>query len=296
MVAHGSKKVYNGVMLFDVITAGAATQDVFLRSSSFEQKRDPTAPDGFEACVPLGAKIALDDMVFSTGGGATNAATTFARYGLKTACIARVGHDAAGAQVHATLTEEGISTVGLQIDSKIQTAYSVIMLAGSGHRSIMTYRGAAKKIHPDEIPWKDLKTRWYYMTSVGGNVELLSRLFVHAEKGKAKIAWNPGNDELKLGLKKLEPFLVRTSVLILNREEAAILSNAPPRHLETILSILSRYPQQALVITDGQKGAYIEAEGQIFFAPALKANRVNTTGAGDAFGSGFVAALMKGKT
>ncbi|HEU0051165.1 MAG TPA: carbohydrate kinase family protein [Patescibacteria group bacterium] len=280
---------------FDLLTIGAATQDVFLKSAHFEEIKDTYAPDGMDACFPLGSKIRVDDVTFATGGGATNAAITFARFKLKTACLARIGRDEAGQSILTQLQKEKIWTHAFQIDEKQKTAYSVILLSGTGHRSILTYRGASGAIQAVKIPWKTLRTKWLYITSLNGDLELLRRLFVFAEKTNARIAWNPGNAELTHGMKKLEPFLVRTSILLLNREEAAVLAELPPRHLEQILGHLGIYPQSALVVTDGQKGAYVRSEGKTLFAPALKAKRVNTTGAGDAFGSAFVASFIKSK-
>src|SRR5438128_1388556 len=86
---------------FDVVTIGAATQDVFLQSSSFEEVRNPYAPDGLDACLPLGSKINLHDITLASGGGASNAAVAFARFGLKTACVTRVGTDGAGDTIQA---------------------------------------------------------------------------------------------------------------------------------------------------------------------------------------------------
>ncbi len=281
---------------FDVVTIGSATQDVFLSSQHFEEVKNIYAPDGLDACIPLGSKVELDDIHFASGGGATNAAVTFARFGLKTGCMSRVGKDDAGYLIRKELEKEKITPVSLQEDSKFKTAYSVVIVAGSGHRAIVTYRGASAHLNPSRIPWKTLNTRWLYITYVSGNLELLRRLFVFAEKTKTLIAWNPGAAELHHGLKKLAPFLARTQVLILNREEAALLTELPPRHLDDILAHLSLYPRQALVVTDGERGAYVRAEHETLYAPALRAKRVNTTGAGDAFGSAFVAALIKKRT
>ena len=96
---------------FDIVTIGAATQDVFIKSKKFEELRDPHAPDGFDACVPLGSKIDVDDLFFSTGGGATNSAVTFARLGFKTACLSRLGQDMTGSTILAELKKEKISAI-----------------------------------------------------------------------------------------------------------------------------------------------------------------------------------------
>lgn len=278
--------------LFDVVTIGAATRDVFLRSEQFERRKDSHAPDGFDACFPMGAKIDIDDVIFETGGGATNAAVTFQRLGCKTACVARIGRDIDGAEIIERLKKEKISANYLQRDPKQNTGYSVILLAGSGHRSILVHRGASNILDP-HIPWQKLRPRWVYLTSVAGNKKLLTNLFREQKKRDLHVAWNPGNAELEMGLKQLTPWLSQCDIVILNRTEAAILTDESPRHLESIMHRLSILPRQALVITDGEHGAYVAARGTKWHAPALRAKRINTTGAGDAFGSAFTATAIK---
>ena len=58
--------------MFDIITIGSATRDVFLKSDKIQIKKSKTSPSGFDECLPLGAKIELSDITFDTGGGATN--------------------------------------------------------------------------------------------------------------------------------------------------------------------------------------------------------------------------------
>ena len=78
---------------YDIVSIGSATRDVFLNSANFESRRHADSPTGTEQCFPLGSKIEINKMVFTTGGGGTNAAVTFARQGLKTADIGVVGRD-----------------------------------------------------------------------------------------------------------------------------------------------------------------------------------------------------------
>jgi sugar/nucleoside kinase (ribokinase family) len=125
-------------------------------------------------------------------------------------------------------------------------------------------------------------------------VKTLKSIFDHAKKMGARVAWNPGNAELELGRKKLLPFLKATDVLLVNREEAAMLAHVAPRFLEDAMKKLGELPRQALVITDGKNGAYVRTHGATLYSPALRGKRLNTTGAGDAFGSAFVGALAKG--
>lgn len=278
---------------FDVVTIGAAVRDVFVQSTHFRSVKDAHAPDGYDACFPLGTKIDLDNVTFETGGGATNAAVTFARFGLKVACVARIGHDLGGRELADQLKEERVDAAHLQIDPRGRTGYSIILVSGSGHRSILVFRGASRNLEGSLIDWKALSPGWVYLSSVAGNEKLLASIFTETKKRTIRVAWNPGNAELDLGLKKLTPWIIKTDILILNREEAAQLADAPPRHLDSVIRRLGPLPRQALIVTDGERGAYVHARGTTWFAPALPGKRINTTGAGDAFGSGFVAATIQ---
>ncbi len=278
---------------FDVVTFGAATQDLFLQSKRFEEIPNPDAPDGVSACVAFGAKLPVDDIIYATGGGATNAAVTFARFGLKTGCISNVGKDAMGDLVLAQLKHEKINTSTIRRDAQHKTAQSVILLSGTGHRAILVYRGSSAHLAKSVSTFAACSAKWLYLTSAAGEISVLRGLFGQAKKRGMQIAWNPGQREIALGTKRLAPFLKQCSILLLNREEAAELAELPPRHLLPIVEKLRDFPQTALVITDGQKGAYGYAQNKIHFVPAANVKRINTTGAGDAFGSALTAAFIK---
>ncbi len=286
---------------FDVLTIGSATQDVFIRSKALEEHADDDSPDGIAACFLMGSKMPIDELTFSTGGGATNAAVTFARRGMRTACLARVGTDSIGEEVLHEMKRENINARFVQKDAKRKTAYSIILLSGTGHRAIFTHRGASDSLDRRAFPWhhwtkkmaKPRVAKWLYITSLGGDMAVPKDVFVHAERTRTKIAWNPGNRELAKGLKALKPFLAQCEIISLNREEAAVLAGVEPKETKAIFQVLGDLPRTAFLMTDGQRGAYVHHKGKTLFAPALKGKRVNTTGAGDAFGSGFVASWMK---
>ncbi|MBU0648565.1 carbohydrate kinase family protein [Patescibacteria group bacterium] len=278
--------------MFDIITIGSATRDVFLQSSAIKIKPSKTSPTGLDECLPLGAKIELKDIIFDTGGGATNAGATFANLGLKTAAICRLGKDLGGLEIGQILKNHGISNKFLQLDDKLGTAYSVILLAGTGQRSILVYRGASQNISLKEIPWSQVKTNWLYVTSLAGNLALIKRLWQFAKKNKIKIAWNPGGKELDWGIARLTPFIKQTAFFTVNTEEAAKLTRQKRGDIKSAAKKLKNICK-CLSLTNGSKGAYAWQRGQTLFAPALKVKRINATGAGDAFGSGFVVGLLK---
>src|SRR3990167_4014330 len=106
-----------------VITIGTATLDVFLSGKAIHAKRDVRTYEYIEQ-FPLGAKIELDRVDFSTGGGATNAAVTFKRQGFSAGVVAKVGDDLSGREVVQSLKNEGIVTNTIAVDLEGTTAYS----------------------------------------------------------------------------------------------------------------------------------------------------------------------------
>ncbi len=280
--------------MYDIITIGSATRDVFIRSAAMEITDCDHSPTGADACFPLGSKIDVQDMVMETGGGATNAAVTFSRLGLRTATVTAVGDDANGRDILAALKADGVSTALVQTDRARQTAFSVIILSGSGERTILVHRGASENIRPDLIPWSKLKAKWFYITSLGGKIEVLQQLLEQADRHGIRVAWNPGGQELRNGWEKLAIFIRQVDVFNINLEEAMLLTDTRSRSVRRLLAPLRRLPRLATIITDGINGAYADDGKRAWHSGVVQdIRRINTTGAGDAFGSGLVAALAR---
>ncbi len=278
--------------MYDVITIGSATRDIFVRSKALELI--PTdSPDVVEGCFRMGAKIEIDELVFETGGGATNAAVTFGRLGYRTAVVTAIGSDHNGRSVIEALEADGVATGLVQKDPKSQTAFSIILLAGSGERTVLVYRGASENISPRRIPWPKLRAKWFYVSSLGGDLGLMERILGQAAKAGARVAWNPGGKELKQGLAALEPLIRRTDIFNLNVEEAMTLLNADARDIAGLVGRLRGLPRRAAIVTDGLNGAYAAEKTRAWHSEVIDVPRVNVTGAGDAFGSGLVAGLMR---
>ncbi|HSX14655.1 MAG TPA: carbohydrate kinase family protein [Candidatus Saccharimonadales bacterium] len=273
-----------------VVTIGAATQDVFLTGKTFAAKRDVRTQDNVEQ-FPLGAKLPVEDVHFDTGGGGTNSAVTFARQGFNVSTLAKVGHDSAGAEVIRVLRREGAVTNHLAFDAKLKTGYSVILTAPKGERTVLVYRGASHNLQVQDFPLRNLEADWFYISSLAGNLDLLERLLKYANAHGIEVALDPGNAELEKAkdLKRLLP-LVR--VLKANREEFAMLfGNGEPNQLLRAAADQVQYA----IMTDGGKGCLATDGASLYQCGQYqKVKVVDRTGSGDAFGSGFVAALARG--
>lgn len=277
--------------MYDVITIGAATRDVFLVSDQFKAIKSRKFATGMGECVTLGSKIEIHKLVLTTGGGATNTAATFGRLGFRTATMCRVGDDSPGKDVVEDLSRFGVSTHLVRMVREAETAYSTILTMKDGERTILVYRGTSADFVDRDIPPSTLShTKWIYLTSLGNNLTLIKKILQAAHKTGVKIAWNPGHDELKHGLKMIAPLLPMVDVLNMNLEEARFFTGK--KKLHDIFKLLHNHGLVRL-ITDGTNGATVCRDGWIAHAATTGVKSVSRTGAGDAFGSGFVAGLMK---
>ncbi len=237
--------------MFEVITIGAAVRDIFLVSKEFQTLRSPQFSSGVGECVSLGSKIDVDDMHYATGGGATNAAATFARLGFKTAIVARLGNDDAGKAVIADLEAFSVNTSLLKVLPKENTGYSTLLTAKHGERSILVYRGASGNFTATDIPLKNLTCKWLYITSLSGNLEVLKKVLIHAKKHNLSVALNPGRAELRraLELRPLySPNLVPQSLLPMVRKGPTPTPTTVPYMCAPPLPSPSRKPERAMLL------------------------------------------------
>lgn len=288
--------------MYDIITIGAATRDVFLVSDKFIAIKSKKFATGAGECVALGSKIEVSELVLTTGGGATNAAATFGRLGLRTATICRVGDDPPGKDVVEDISHFGVSTHLVRMIKDADTAYSTILTMKDGERTILVYRGTSSEFVAADIPQMAIEnTKWIYLTSLGGNLGLAKKIITSAHKAGVSVAWNPGRKELEGGLKTLVPLLPMINVLNMNLEEAILLTGKKPGRAGSglqagkLADIFQLLHNDGLVrlITDGTNGATVYRDGWMAHAATTGVKAISRTGAGDAFGSGFVAGLIK---
>lgn len=273
-----------------ILTFGGATQDIFLTGKALHARRDVRTRDYVEQ-FPLGAKIEVENVFFDTGGGATNAAVTFARQGFEVGAVVKLGHDPAGAEVVRVLRREGVATDRIVYHPRLATGYSTILLAPNGERTVLTYRGAGHDLVAKDIAIRYLEADWFYITSLAGNLDLLGKLLKHANNHGIMVALDPGNAELSQ-TKKLRALLPLITVLKANADELRTLFGGDDLR-ETVMRAAGTCPY--VVGTNGAAGSYAAVGGKLYQAGQYqKVKVVDRLGAGDAFGSGFVAALAKG--
>ena len=281
--------------MFDIITFGSATQDIYLKSQKFLPVLGKDFTTGKGICLPLGAKIEVSDVFFTSGGGGTNTAATFANQGFRVAYCGMVGDDNFGNLVLNNLKKYNIDTSLIKKTKKVSTSTAVILMQPCSDRTILVYRGASDLLAKGDIPWdKVKKTKWVYLAPFGGKLtEITEELVAFAKKNKIKVALNPGYNQLTLPAPVLQKILKQIDVLILNREEAALLTKVPYQKEEEIFKKIDKLTSGIVIMTKGKEGVTVSDGKHLYYAKSLGMKLVDGTGAGDAFGSGFVSGLIQ---
>jgi len=287
--------------MFDVICIGSATQDVFVSSDQTHLIRvQHYECEETYLAYEYGAKVAVDHLFISTGGGSTNTAIALARLGLQAAAACEVGQDDAGNMIERSLRESGVETRMMTRNPKMATGYSVILTGPTGDRTVLVHRGASCTLSHDDINWDLLhQTQWVYLSSLSGpSAALWGDVAAAAATGGFRLAINPGGEQVKLGLSGLRDVLAATDVIFVNKSEAYRLTGVKEERGDEderqAMQALHDAGCKIVVMTMGSEGArgYDGSEHHYLPAPAVKV--VSNLGAGDAFASGCLAALHRG--
>lgn len=275
-----------------IVSLGSALQDVYLID------HDDLVPTSIgEAAifgkVLVGSKVDIDRISYEVGGGGVNSAICFARHGHEAIFIGNVGRDTAGNAILRVLDREGVDTSYANVLDRKTTGTSVVLLdSKSGERTILTCRGASEQFGNFDPADLDLiSPDWIYITTLRGDMDTLDKFFRHAHEIGVKIMFNPGIKELVKG-ERLIKLLKFVDILIVNKEEAAKIVN------DTMLTELSYHLNNyadMVIITDGPMGGIASNGVETYrFGVYEDAPVKDATGAGDAFGSGFLAHFASG--
>lgn len=285
-------------MALDVLSVGDVVTDAFIklfdeRAQTYENEQ------GKWLAMPFGSKIPFQDaQVIAAVGNAANAAVSFARLGLHSGLISNVGRDQYGREIIDALEDERVDTRFVRINrGKISNYHYVLWY--KDERTILIkheeYNYQWPRFAKSDVP------KWLYFSSISKNaLEKYHDMVVDwmDDNPEVKLAFQPGTFQLEAGVERLKELYARTTVLVVNREEAVMISKGDYDDLHGLLDKLHSFGPKTVVITDGPAGAYA-SDGQDRFRmppypdPAPPKER---TGAGDAFASTFVASIIKGNT
>ncbi len=297
--------------MFDVITIGSATMDVFVECEdanivsvcSKDKKSDFMS-------YPYGSKVEITDFASRVGGGGVNTAFNFSNLGLSTSAIFKIGDD-----IYSQGIIESFKTTNVDLSNKIQdnndsTGFSIILVSFQGDRTVLAHRGANAHIKKSEINFDAIKnSRLLYIAPLNGDSnKVLDDIVNFAKENNVYVCFNAGSTSIKKGFNYLKKILDTAQIVVMNKEEASMATGIQVRpdtrdikysdeiihpDVKEMLNKLKVADYQVIVITDGNQGAYAYNGENYFYCPVFSGPVISTLGAGDAFASTFCAALAR---
>ncbi|HTK05268.1 MAG TPA: carbohydrate kinase family protein [Candidatus Eisenbacteria bacterium] len=280
--------------MYDIITFGDATLDVFLQLN--EEDADVKCQmkeQACQLCFDYADKIPVESIVKVPGAGnASNNAVGSARLGMKAAIVSILGKDEIGKTISDHWKKEGLSTKYVGFDAKRGTNYSTV-INYRGERTILVFHEKREYRFPKDLP----DAKWIYYTSLGKGSQVMHKsLLAYAKRNGARFCFQPGTFQLKLGPTELNPLIAASYITVMNKEEAQRIVGDETKSIVVLLKRLKALGCKIAIITDGPKGSYTYDGEQFLQLGIFDVPVIERTGCGDAYATAFVAALHHGET
>lgn len=277
--------------MYDILSIGDATLDVFLmldEASVMCQLKEEQC----QLCVNYADKVPVEKIERVPGAGnASNNAVGSARLGMRAAISSILGNDDVGQTIHKHWKKEKVDTVHVVFDKKRGTNYSTV-LNFRGERTILVFH---EKRDYKFAGGKD-GAKWVYYTSLGkGSEKLHAPLLRYVKKSGAKLVFNPGTFQLKLGTEQIRPIIAASYLTIVNKQEAERIAGDENPTVKVLLMRLKQMGCGLAVITDGPHGSYAYDGVKFHKLGIFDVPVIERTGCGDAYATALVAALHFGK-
>ena len=280
----------------DIISVGDIVIDAFIKLKDDQAEIIARGEDKLIAML-FGTKLPFDHVEVVEGvGNAANAAVSFARLGLDSSLVTNVGNDNYGRDMIHALEKNKVDTRFVRINHDKKSNYHFILWYKEERTILIKHEAYIyhwPHLRPDEIP------KWLYFSSVSDHAinyhdQVADWL---DENPGVKLAFQPGTFQMAAGAKRLERIYKRSDVLILNREEAVTVGGGNHDDVNDLMDKLHNLGPKIVVVTDGPSGAYASDGSKRFKMPNYPdpVKPYERTGAGDAFASTFVAALIHGE-
>ena len=260
--------------MLDVIGVGANSVDHVYRLPEFPKPDSPAA------------KLRIAHHAIACGGQTATTVCTCAAMGLRSRYVGAMGNDDHGRLIRDELSRRGVDITHTAVRDAAN-AYAVILLDDvQGERVVLWDRESRLDLAPGDIDAAGI-----------GNARLLHVDDVDAEASihAASIAREAGipvmSDIERVG-DRTEALIASVTVPIF--AEHALEPLTGERDFERALRVLRRRHAGMLCVTLGARGAMLLDGDRLYHEPAFQAAVLDTTGAGDVFRGGFIAALLRG--
>ena len=243
-----------------------------------------------------GTSQPLDDVALGPGGNAVNTAVALARMGISVRLAAAIGDDQFGQFLAERIRAEGIDDADLVAIPGAKTSTSIVLIESSGERRFLHLRGVNAFFSTQHLDWSKVEgARVFHYASAfampaidGDHLEAtLKRARDLGCLTSINICWDTRGRWLSL----IQAALPQTDFIFPNCDEGRQLTGeSEPAAIAGRLRALG---VQTVIVKLGSAGCYVESPEGAFTSPGFPVQPLDTTGAGDCFAAGFLAAICR---
>lgn len=242
--------------------------------------------------IPVrGATQIVDNILTSPGGKGGNQAVGVGKLGGQAYMIGRLGKDAEGRMLFKNLMDNGVHTEGVEFDEEEASGQAFIHIDQKGENMISVYRGANEKLDKEQLlRHADIfrNARYCLLSSEISN-EMIAAVIRTCKEQKTEIILKPSTlDSID------NEVLKNIDYLVPNEIEMKQITGGK-HSLEEGSGLLLNCGVKNVIVTLGQKGAYLRNEKQSIYFPSAPFTAVDSTGGADSFISAMAVALSEGK-
>ncbi len=276
------------------LSIGGATYDLFLSMTDDAVKQE------HGIMLKAGGKLRVGGVTECCGGGACNTSVGLSRLGLDASFCGVVGSDQWGEKLLETMKKEGVNTSPATVVEHETSSFSIILSLRSGERTILYTPGVNEHLHDTTFDLDAISAASaVYLNHLSETSCMIEDDIIKmvAAYPHINLTWNPGGCQIEHGFDHPEKknLLSVTNILLVNKEEA--MAFAKTDSIEKALHILSGAGVKHVCITDGKHGVVATDGKKTWRCPILaNVDVVDTTGAGDAFGTAVTWALLTGRS
>lgn len=283
-----------------ILGIGSTLVDILSQVPNEEVLNELNLPKGSMTYVNINDAVSIGERLAqqygsqrAAGDSAANTMSGLARLGAKSGFLTMMGNDEMGQFFTNEMTRTGVEMLALKSDTP--TGRVIAMVTPDGERTFATCLGASIELCPDNIK-PELFDNWdifYIEGYLVANPDMLRKAISTAKDKGLKIAIDLASYNV---VEESRDFLLElvnnyVDIVFANEQEALALTGMEP---ENALHYIAERCEIA-VVKIGAKGAYIQRGDEIVTIPPMKADVVDTTGAGDMWAAGFLAGLVKGE-
>lgn len=283
-----------------ILGIGSTLVDILSQVPNEEVLNELNLPKGSMTYVNINDAVSIGERLAqqygsqrAAGDSAANTMSGLARLGAKSGFLTMMGNDEMGQFFTNEMTRTGVEMLALKSDTP--TGRVIAMVTPDGERTFATCLGASIELSPDDIK-PELFDNWdifYIEGYLVANPDMLRKAISSAKDKGLKIAIDLASYNV---VEESRDFLLElvnnyVDIVFANEQEALALTGMEP---ENALHYIAERCEIA-VVKIGAKGAYIQRGNEIVTIPPMKADVVDTTGAGDMWAAGFLAGLVKGE-